>query len=112
MIEQPELHLHPALQTELVDLFIKSALGKQENTFLIETHSEHLILRLLRRIRENAEGNLPEDIPKITPDDLAVVYVDQGEHGAEVTHIPVNEEGEFDRPWPKGFFAERAKELF
>jgi hypothetical protein len=44
LIEQPETHLHPALQAELGDLFIKSALGEQKNTFVLETHSEHLKL--------------------------------------------------------------------
>ena len=41
-IEQPEIHLHPALQAELGDVFLQSALGDSDNTFLIETHSEHL----------------------------------------------------------------------
>src|SRR5262249_25817563 len=43
-IEQPELHLHPAQQAELGDVFIEAALGERKNTFLLETHSEHLIL--------------------------------------------------------------------
>lgn len=112
LIEQPELHLHPALQAELGDLFINSALSDQKNTFLIETHSEHLILRLLRRIRETTDGELPNGVIPITPEDLCVLYVQPGESGSEVIHIPVNEDGEFDRPWPQGFFAERARELF
>jgi predicted ATPase len=112
LIEQPELHLHPALQTELGDVFINAAMGKQKNTFLIETHSEHLILRILRRIRETAAGELPEGMPAITPDDVAVLYIKPGKDGSEVIHIPVNEDGEFDKPWPDGFFSERARELF
>jgi len=39
-IEQPEIHLHPALQADLGDVFIQSALGVGKNRFLIETHSE------------------------------------------------------------------------
>ena len=112
LIEQPELHLHPALQAELGDLFINSALSEQKNRFLIETHSEHLILRLLRRIRETEDGELPEGIIPITPDDLCVLYVQPGEKGSEVIHIPVSKDGEFEKPWPSGFFAERSKELF
>jgi hypothetical protein len=53
-IEQPELHIHPAVQVGLGDLFIKGAKEHGIN-FLVETHSEHLILRLLRRIRETTE---------------------------------------------------------
>src|SRR5262249_33944609 len=58
-IEQPEIHLHPALQAELGDLFIDAALSDHENTLLLETHSEHLILRILKRIRQTSSGTLP-----------------------------------------------------
>jgi hypothetical protein len=51
-IEQPELHVHPRLQTELADMFIRYALDSG-NQFLLETHSEHLMLRLLRRVRDS-----------------------------------------------------------
>jgi len=54
-MEQPEIHLHPALQAELGDVFIESALGDNKNRFILETHSEHLILRILRRIRETTK---------------------------------------------------------
>jgi len=111
-IEQPEIHLHPALQAELGDVFIESALSGSGNTFLLETHSEHLILRILRRIRETAENELEEGAVAITPDQVAVLYVQPGKKGSEVIHIPINKEGEFERPWPQGFFAERARELF
>jgi predicted ATPase len=111
-IEQPELHLHPALQAELGDVFIESALGENKNTFLIETHSEHVILRLLRRIRETAEGELPPGATPLRPEDVAVLYVKPGSEGSEVIELPVNIEGDFDKPWPDGFFPERSKELF
>ena len=111
-IEQPEIHLHPALQAELGDVFLESALGDNGNTFLVETHSEHLILRILRRIRETTDGELPEGMPGITPEQVAVLYIQPGRDGVEVLHIPVTADGEFERTWPEGFFAERAKELF
>ena len=111
-IEQPEIHLHPALQADLGDVFIESALGSNKNSFLIETHSEHLILRILRRIRETTEGELQEGVIPIRPDRVSVLYVQPGKEGAEIIHIPVTEDGEFGRPWPQGFFAERSKELF
>jgi len=110
-IEQPEIHLHPALQAELGDVFLVSAL-EQHNTFLLETHSEHLILRILRRIRETTDGELPEGMTAVRPEHVAVLYVQPGPDGAEIIHIPVTEEGEFERPWPEGFFPERARELF
>ncbi len=111
-IEQPEIHLHPALQAELGDVFLESALGGQGNAFLIETHSEHLILRILRRIRETTDGELLATLPRVRPEDVSVLYVQSAQVGAEVIHIPVTADGEFERPWPEGFFAERARELF
>lgn len=111
-IEQPEIHLHPALQAELGDVFIESALGESKNTFLIETHSEHIILRLLRRIRETSEGTLEDGICPISPSDIAVVYAQPTPKGAVLKELRVTEEGEFKDNWPEGFFAERAKELF
>jgi len=111
-IEQPEIHLHPALQAELADVFIESAVGEQKNTYILETHSEHLILRLLRRIRETAEGDLPKGKTRITPADVAILYVKPDKDGSRIVELPVNSEGDFDRPWPDGFFPERAKEIF
>ena len=111
LIEQPEIHLHPAHQAELGDLFIRSA-KEQGNTLLLETHSENLILRLLRRIRETNDNELPEDLPPIRPEDVAVLYVQPGKNGAQVIEIPVTEDGDFTRPWPQGFFEESVKELF
>jgi predicted ATPase len=110
-IEQPELHIHPALQTKLADLFIQSA-KERGNRFLIETHSEHLILRLLLRVRETTEGTLEPGKSPIRPSDLSVLYVQPGDNGSEVVELPVTEDGDFAVPWPNGFFAERADELF
>jgi len=110
-IEQPELHIHPALQTELADLFIQSA-KERGNRFLIETHSEHLILRVMRRIRETSEGKLPEGKQPITTDDVCVLYVEPGENGSIVREMPLNERGELVKGWPGGFFEEALNELF
>lgn len=111
-IEQPEIHLHPALQAELGDVFIASALGEQRNTFILETHSEHLILRILRRIRETTEGDLPKGFVPIKPEDVQVVYAKPTTKGTVLHNLPVSAEGEFLEKWPDGFFPERAEELF
>lgn len=125
-IEQPELHVHPALQVRLGDMFICAAVGKPVTDggtedespsalrpqFLLETHSEHLILRLLRRIRETAEGELPPGAPALKPDEIAVHYVEPTADGVRVKHLRVNDKGDFLDRWPRGFFEERAEELF
>jgi len=110
-IEQPELHIHPAFQVELGDLFISQ--GTEKNLcFLIETHSEHLLLRILRRIRETHDGELPEGLSKFHPDKLAIYFVDKDETGIVASPIRVDKEGDFIDHWPRGFFGERAEELF
>ena len=108
-IEQPEIHLHPALQAELGDLFIESAMGENGNQFILETHSEHLILRLLRRVRE---GELEQGKRRLRPSDISVLYVETTDEGSRVVELPVTPDGDFSVPWPGGFFAERIKELF
>lgn len=110
-IEQPELHIHPALQVALGDLFI-SQIQEKNVMFLLETHSEHLMLRLLRRIRETGANELEPGKWPLTPEQLAVYYVEQGENGVTLTQLRVDTEGEFVDRWPKGFFSERMKELF
>ncbi len=113
-IEQPELHIHPAWQTALGDVFIK-AIAEQDTPpmFLLETHSEHLMLRLLRRIREKHEGELPEGFSAVPPEIISVLYVQpDADERTEIIRIPVTPDGDFGKKWPNGFFAERAKELF
>src|SRR3989304_2879742 len=105
-IEQPELHIHPAFQVALGDLFI-SQVKEQDVCFLLETHSEHLLLRLLRRIRETHENDLPVDAPSFTPDLLSIHFIEQTEKGVSIPKLGVDEAGEFTNKWPRGFFEER-----
>jgi hypothetical protein len=111
-IEQPEVHIHPRLQADLADLLIAGIQDERRHRFIIETHSEHLVLRLLRRIRETTEGRLDEPQLALRPDQLSVVYLDRGKDGTEVHHLRVDGTGEFIDKWPRGFFEERAAELF
>ena len=112
LLEQPELHLHPALQAELGDVFIRGAAQGGGSRFVIETHSEHLILRVLRRIRETSAGEHSDDGLAISTRDVAVLYVESTRGGSVVREIPVTDDGDFADRWPEGFFAQRAAELF
>ena len=109
-IEQPELHVHPRLQVELGDLFAQQAV--KGGIFLVETHSEHLMLRLLRRIEETHSGELPEGKPPVRPNQVSVVFVEQVDGEVKTTPLGIDETGEFKDRWPHGFFHERADELF
>ncbi len=108
VIEQPELHIHPAMQVQLGDLFITQS--NENKFFMIETHSEHLLLRILRRIRETADGKAPEEA-KLLPNEVAVYYVESENGSTQVNHIGLDENGRFTDRWPKGFFAERMQEM-
>jgi hypothetical protein len=111
LVEQPEIHVHPAVQVGLGDLFIDAVTRESsKRMLLVETHSEHLILRLQRRIRETTEKEL-EDAPAFAPDKLSVLYVESTPEGVRVRQLRVDERGEFVDRWPKGFFAERMEEL-
>lgn len=111
MIEQPELHIHPAIQVALGDLFIEQVREYPDLTFILETHSEHIMLRLLRRIRETSEKTVPEN-KSLSPDELSIYFIEQGEEGISCQSIRVDQDGDFIDHWPKGFFNERVKELY
>jgi len=101
LIEQPEVHLHPRLQSAIGDLLIETVTGGRAQV-LVETHSEHLVLRLLRRVREGI----------LHPDDLAILYVDLDEQGAAfVRRLDVDDQGDLVDGWPGGFFDERLAEV-
>jgi AAA domain, putative AbiEii toxin, Type IV TA system len=116
-IEQPELHIHPAVQVGIGDLFIRCVGNKSDRLFraknlLIETHSEHIMLRLLRRIREQTENELPPGVEGLSVEGVSVIYVENDELGVRFRPLRVREDGEFHDQWPQGFFEERAGELF
>lgn len=106
--EQPELHVHPRIQVGIGDLLTQNTDNK---TFLIETHSEHLILRILKRIRQTSDEELPEGVVPVHPQDVAIVYMEPTSYGTKAWRIEIDEDGEFRQRWPNGFFAERREEL-
>jgi hypothetical protein len=110
-IEQPELHIHPAFQVALGDLFIEQVGKCPDLSFILETHSEHLMLRFLRRIRETSEDEAPMG-RALAPANLSVYFIEQGQAGISCKPIRVDKDGDFIDLWPTGFFNERAKELF
>lgn len=116
LLQQPELHLHPALQAALGDVFIESTNRKDgeygQKRLMIETHSEYILLRALRRIKQTYEKRVSPEL-FIEPDDVAVLYFDpRPDDTTRVTRLRISHGGEFLDRWPRGFFAERDKELF
>lgn len=101
IVEQPEIHLHPKAQAELGNFFCD--LSKRNIQTFIETHSEHLLLRIQSHI---ATGNL-------NPEDVKVYYVFANKETGrkEVEEIKLNRNGTFLTEWPEGFFPERLVEV-
>jgi len=111
-VEQPELHIHPAVQCRLADVIIRASKKFPERIFLFETHSEHMILRLLRRIRETSAGSVNLDGQELTTDQLGVLHVAKDAVGVEITELQITDDGDFEEDWPDGFFDDRSEELF
>ena len=102
ILEQPELHLHPAAHADLAELFARSA-KENDQTFIIETHSENILLRLRKLIVENDFG--------FTKDDLVIYWIEDAElKGKELREIMVDEDGVLG-DWPEGVFNESLKEI-
>ena len=99
MLEQPEIHLHPKVQADLADFLIE--VSQRGVGVVVETHSEHLITRLQRRIAEET----------LDPEQVAVYYVTPSPEGSGLERVHLNEYGQFPAA-PKGFFEEGFEEGF
>lgn len=110
-LEQPELHLHPRQQAALGDAIIKGMTATPNRVLLIETHSEHLILRVLRRIRETTRKQVLTG-QSLTPDQLRIQYVRREGSVSRAQTIDVDVNGDLVDPWPDDFFEQDFKERF
>jgi AAA15 family ATPase/GTPase len=98
-VEQPEIHLHPRLQANLANFFVKTC---DSNQWIIETHSESLLLRLQAMIARK----------ELSPKKVAIYYVEPTKTGGEIIPIRLDSDGDFIDAWPEGFFEERLKEKY
>ncbi len=103
IFEQPELHLHPKVQTLLADFFLSmTILGKQ---CIVETHSEYLINRL--RFRTAAATAAGENNPWVSA--VKVYFVERPPEGSTFREVEINEFGAV-MDWPEGFFDQSQQE--
>lgn len=96
--EEPEIHLHPKAQAELGDFFLD--LSKKGVQSIVETHSEHMIVRLQQHV---AAGRLDHT-------SIVIYFVEPTSQGKQLRKLSLNEKGAFITPWPGGFFPERLEE--
>ncbi|KKN07064.1 hypothetical protein LCGC14_1070880, partial [marine sediment metagenome] len=97
ILEQPEIHLHPKMQMQMADFFV--ALVKSKKRVLVETHSDHIIYRLVRRIIED----------KIDPDLIKIYFIKPTEDGSTYEEIKIDKIKGIIK-WPKDFFDQGASE--
>ena len=97
--EQPEIHLNPRLQALLADLFCEVV--NRGKRVVVETHSEHLLLRVRRLIAEQ----------KIQNDKVALYYTEKSGDKSSIREIRLEKTGHIEPDeWPRGFFEESLRE--
>ena len=94
LLEEPEKALHASLQIKLAKFFSETS---KNNQLIIETHSENLLLGILKEIRDK----------KIKPEEVSVLYVYMENGVSKVDHLELNEKGGFKSKWRDGFFTEK-----
>jgi len=94
ILEQPEIHLHPAVQAGLADVFI-DAIKRRKLQIILESHSEHLLQRLQRRMAEEV----------IAPDDIKLYFTSIEEGKSKLTTLQLDKYGNINN-WPEGFFGD------
>ena len=99
ILEQPEAHLHPKVQSELADLLIEVVKNRQLQ-IILESHSEHLLIRLMRRIAEE----------QISADDTAFYFCEMNEGVSEIEKLDVDDYGNITN-WPQNFFGDEMGDL-
>ncbi len=98
VLEQPEIHLHPLAQAALADVIIQAAVHRNVQV-LLESHSEHLLLRLQRRIAEGA----------ISSEDVRLYFCDAPKGVSEITKLQVDLLGNILN-WPDKFMGDAFNE--
>jgi hypothetical protein len=99
LLEQPEIHLHPSVQSGLADVLI-DAMKNRKLQIIVESHSEHLLRRLQRRVAEEA----------ITPEQTALYFCEAGDDGSQLRRLDLDLFGSIT-DWPQDFFGDEFGEM-
>ena len=107
IIEQPELHLHPAMQTRMTDFFVATIFGNKQ--VIVETHSEYIINRLrLMAVNWPSKPPKEESLRIYFSEKLNNNYKDYKAGNTIFKHLEINEYAAMS-DWPDGFFDESSK---
>lgn len=99
LMEQPEIHLHPAVQSGLADLMLNVAKARKVQ-IIVESHSEHLMRRLQRRVAEEEASS----------EHVKLYFVSNDRGVAQVSDLALNKWGEIEN-WPDNFFGDEIGEI-
>lgn len=100
ILEQPGVHLHPMAQAQLADLFLE-VITERNLQILVESHSEHLLTRLQRRVAEKQIGQ----------DDVALYFCRNIDGESTKERLEVTESGDI-KNWPEDFFGDVMGDMF
>jgi predicted ATPase len=98
-IEESEIHLHPELMDKLVDTFVKIS-QEEDKSFIISTHSEHIVLSLLNEVAKN----------KIKPEDVCIYYLSKDGKETRIERQEINEKGQI-KGGLKSFYEAELKQV-
>ena len=99
LMEQPEIHLHPKVQSGLADVMLNVAAARKVQ-IIVESHSEHLMRRLQRRVAERDASS----------EDVKLYFVSLQGSQAHLSDLRLNEWGEIEN-WPENFFGDEMGEI-
>ena len=99
ILEQPEIHLHPAVQAGLADILI-DAWKKRRVQVILESHSEHLLHRLQRRLAEN----------QVNEKNIGLYFCKAGRTRSNITELELDLFGNIVN-WPQNFFGDQFGEI-
>ncbi|MFD2184203.1 AAA family ATPase [Rhodoplanes azumiensis] len=105
ILEQPEIHLHPAVQAALADVIITTIKSRNVQV-IIESHSEHLLQRIQRRIAEGKDS----PYPMLSEQDVKIYFCQTTDGKSEVDELKVNLFGSIEN-WPDDFFGDQLGEI-
>jgi predicted ATPase len=105
LMEQPEIHLHPSVQANLGDLLLAATTAREDGAprglqLIVESHSEHLLRRILRRVAEE----------QIDESDVALYFCQAGEGGSTIERLRVDSFGDIHN-WPEDFFGDELEDV-
>lgn len=104
-MEQPEIHLHPQVQANLADVLIAATRARENGKprgvqLIVESHSEHLLNRLQRRVAERV----------VSPSEVAVYFCSHQHGQAKMERLALDADGEIAN-WPKDFFGNEMADI-